>query len=77
MPQAEIGRRLLLAGLVGVTASAALGAPALDAEKASRPMRTFHVIAPDYPGFGYGDAPPPEQFAYISRWRHISGRWPR
>lgn len=24
----------------------------------------YHVIAPDYPGFGYSDAPPPEQFAY-------------
>jgi len=24
----------------------------------------YHVIAPDYPGFGYSDAPPPEKFAY-------------
>lgn len=24
----------------------------------------YHVIAPDYPGFGYSDAPPAEQFAY-------------
>lgn len=24
----------------------------------------FHVIAPDYPGFGHSDAPPPETFAY-------------
>ena len=24
----------------------------------------FHVIAPDYPGFGYSDAPAPDQFAY-------------
>lgn len=24
----------------------------------------FHVIAPDYPGFGHSDAPPPEQFEY-------------
>jgi pimeloyl-ACP methyl ester carboxylesterase len=24
----------------------------------------FHVIAPDYPGFGYSDAPAPDQFTY-------------
>jgi pimeloyl-ACP methyl ester carboxylesterase len=24
----------------------------------------FHVIAPDYPGFGYSDAPAPAEFAY-------------
>ncbi len=24
----------------------------------------YHVIAPDYPGYGYSDAPSPEQFAY-------------
>jgi pimeloyl-ACP methyl ester carboxylesterase len=24
----------------------------------------FHVIAPDYPGFGHSDAPPPERFEY-------------
>jgi pimeloyl-ACP methyl ester carboxylesterase len=24
----------------------------------------FHVIAPDYPGFGHSDAPPPAQFSY-------------
>ena len=24
----------------------------------------YHVVAPDYPGFGHSDAPPPEQFAY-------------
>jgi pimeloyl-ACP methyl ester carboxylesterase len=24
----------------------------------------FHVIAPDYPGFGYSDAPAPDQFGY-------------
>lgn len=24
----------------------------------------YHLIAPDYPGFGHSDAPPPEQFAY-------------
>jgi pimeloyl-ACP methyl ester carboxylesterase len=24
----------------------------------------YHVIAPDYPGFGHSDAPPPAQFAY-------------
>ena len=24
----------------------------------------YHVIAPDYPGFGHSDAPPPETFAY-------------
>ena len=24
----------------------------------------YHLIAPDYPGFGHSDAPPPEQFTY-------------
>jgi pimeloyl-ACP methyl ester carboxylesterase len=24
----------------------------------------YHVVAPDYPGFGQSDAPPPSQFAY-------------
>lgn len=24
----------------------------------------YHVVAPDYPGFGYSDAPGPEQYAY-------------
>jgi pimeloyl-ACP methyl ester carboxylesterase len=24
----------------------------------------FHIIAPDYPGFGYSDAPAPDQFTY-------------
>jgi pimeloyl-ACP methyl ester carboxylesterase len=24
----------------------------------------YHLIAPDYPGFGYSDAPSPEQYAY-------------
>jgi pimeloyl-ACP methyl ester carboxylesterase len=24
----------------------------------------YHVVAPDYPGFGHSDAPPPEAFAY-------------
>src|SRR5215471_15126292 len=24
----------------------------------------FHLIAPDYPGFGYSDAPAPKEFAY-------------
>lgn len=24
----------------------------------------YHVVAPDYPGFGYSDAPPAEQYAY-------------
>jgi pimeloyl-ACP methyl ester carboxylesterase len=24
----------------------------------------FHVIAPDYPGYGYSDAPPPERYRY-------------
>src|SRR6201982_3181471 len=23
-----------------------------------------HMVAPDYPGFGHSDAPPPAQFAY-------------
>jgi pimeloyl-ACP methyl ester carboxylesterase len=25
---------------------------------------TYHVVAPDYPGFGYSDAPSPKTFAY-------------
>ena len=25
---------------------------------------TYHVVAPDYPGFGLSEAPPPERFAY-------------
>ena len=25
---------------------------------------SYHLIAPDYPGFGHSDAPPPEQYAY-------------
>jgi pimeloyl-ACP methyl ester carboxylesterase len=24
----------------------------------------YHLVAPDYPGFGYSDAPPPDQYAY-------------
>jgi pimeloyl-ACP methyl ester carboxylesterase len=24
----------------------------------------FHLVAPDYPGFGYSDAPAPTQFTY-------------
>src|SRR2546430_13752662 len=24
----------------------------------------YHVVAPDYPGFGYSDAPSPERYAY-------------
>ena len=24
----------------------------------------YHIIAPDYPGFGYSDSPSPEQYAY-------------
>src|SRR6516164_468139 len=24
----------------------------------------FHLIAPDYPGFGYSDTPPPESYRY-------------
>jgi len=24
----------------------------------------YHVVAPDYPGFGYSDAPSPDQYAY-------------
>jgi pimeloyl-ACP methyl ester carboxylesterase len=24
----------------------------------------YHVVAPDYPGYGYSDAPLPEQYAY-------------
>lgn len=30
----------------------------------------FHVIAPDYPGFGHSDAPPPELFPY--RFDHLT-----
>jgi pimeloyl-ACP methyl ester carboxylesterase len=31
----------------------------------------FHLIAPDYPGFGHSDAPAPETFAYT--FDHIAG----
>src|SRR4051812_14592013 len=24
----------------------------------------YHLVAPDYPGFGHSDAPPPKEFAY-------------
>src|SRR5215813_10092264 len=27
-------------------------------------QRDFHLIAPDYPGFGHSDAPDPKAFAY-------------
>ncbi|MGA9852613.1 MAG: alpha/beta hydrolase [Gammaproteobacteria bacterium] len=30
----------------------------------------YHLIAPDYPGFGNSDAPPPDKFAYT--FRHIA-----
>jgi pimeloyl-ACP methyl ester carboxylesterase len=30
----------------------------------SRLADHYHLIAPDYPGFGHSDAPPPAQFAY-------------
>lgn len=26
--------------------------------------KTFHLVAPDYPGFGYSASPPPEEFEY-------------
>ncbi len=29
-----------------------------------RLAQDFHVVAPDYPGFGYSDAPAPDEFAY-------------
>ena len=119
MPQSEVERRMVLAGLVGGTASAALGPasaasgrPFANAEKPIQPVQIayetvtvgsvsifyraagprdapvvlllhgypsssfmfrdliplladrYRVIAPDYPGFGYSDAPPPERFAY-------------
>jgi pimeloyl-ACP methyl ester carboxylesterase len=31
----------------------------------------YHVIAPDYPGFGYSDSPAPEQYAYT--FDHLAG----
>ncbi|MFZ6769978.1 alpha/beta fold hydrolase [Undibacterium sp. Di26W] len=31
----------------------------------------YHVIAPDYPGFGHSDAPPPDKFAYT--FQHLAG----
>ena len=31
----------------------------------------YHVVAPDYPGFGLSDAPPPSQYAYT--FDHITG----
>lgn len=30
----------------------------------SRLADKYHLIAPDYPGFGYSDAPPPQAFTY-------------
>lgn len=30
----------------------------------------YHVVAPDYPGFGHSDAPPPDRFAYT--FQHIA-----
>src|SRR6187399_3234170 len=30
----------------------------------SRLAEQSHLVAPDYPGFGHSDAPPPDQFAY-------------
>jgi pimeloyl-ACP methyl ester carboxylesterase len=112
MPYAGIERRTMLAGLVGGTASVAIGASPGTFQKASETMPTAHrfirigdvnlfyretgplnapvvlllhgypsssfmfrqlipilsdryrVIAPDYPGFGYSDAPSPERFTY-------------
>ena len=31
----------------------------------------YHIVAPDYPGFGLSDAPPPAQYAYT--FDHIAG----
>jgi alpha-beta hydrolase superfamily lysophospholipase len=28
----------------------------------------YHLVAPDYPGFGHSDWPDPKQFDYISGW---------
>ncbi|CAE6701472.1 Haloalkane dehalogenase [Paraburkholderia nemoris] len=37
----------------------------------------YHLIAPDYPGFGHSDAPPTSQFAYtFDRMRSIFGVCP-
>jgi pimeloyl-ACP methyl ester carboxylesterase len=30
----------------------------------SRLSNRYHLVAPDYPGFGHSDAPPPDAFAY-------------
>jgi pimeloyl-ACP methyl ester carboxylesterase len=30
----------------------------------SRLRGEFHMVAPDYPGFGHSDAPSPKKFAY-------------
>ena len=32
---------------------------------------SYHIVAPDYPGFGLSDAPPPSQYAYT--FDHIAG----
>jgi pimeloyl-ACP methyl ester carboxylesterase len=36
----------------------------------ARLANKYHLIAPDYPGFGHSDAPPPKEFAYI--FNHIA-----
>ncbi len=57
----EAGRRdapsLLL--LHGLPSSSRMFEPLL-----TRLGNDFHMVAPDYPGFGHSDAPPPSAFAY-------------
>src|SRR5258708_37543271 len=45
--------------LHGLTASSRMSEPLL-----SRLADRYHLIAPDYPGFGHSDWPDPTQFAY-------------
>lgn len=37
----------------------------------SRLSAQYHLVAPDYPGFGHSDAPPPQDFAYT--FDHLAG----
>src|SRR6476661_8242048 len=45
--------------LHGLPSSARIFAPLL-----TRLAGQFHMIAPDYPGFGHSDRPTPQEFAY-------------
>ena len=40
----------------------------------ARLANQFHLIAPDYPGFGHSDAPSPKEFAYT--FDHIATTMP-